>query len=221
MTMIRPILETDAPVTLVGGGQANTTLLAKALSFGPILVCADGGARLAAQAGLLPAAVIGDFDSLGDLELPKERLHYLPDQNSTDFEKCLTHIAAPLFIGVGFLGGRLDHQLAAMTVLLGEERPVILVSERECAFVAPAQMQLELPPSSPIGFYPLRQARLTTRGVRYPLKNAKVAPDGLISTSNHVEAGQVEVFTDRHAVLVTLPLGALEAVLVALSAPGK
>ena len=218
--MFRPILSCERPVTLVGGGEGSVELLNNALRFAPTLVAADGGARLALSAGHRPRAVVGDFDSLGDIDLDGLELVSLPDQNFTDFHKCLRAVEAPLFIGVGFLGGRIDHQLAAFSVLLGDLRPVVLVSQRELAFVAPRKLMLELPLNSALALYPLISARLTTRGLLYPLDNAEVAPDGLISTSNEV-VGRVEIETDRHAILVTAPLAALETVIGALSVPAR
>ena len=214
--MFRLIHSPTTPVTLVGGGEASPGLVNVALHLAPTLVAADGGARLAREAGAMPEAVIGDFDSLGALDIPKDRLHHRPDQNATDFDKCLAEVDAPLFLAVGFLGGRLDHQLASMTTILREPRPVILMSGSEIAFIAPRRIALDLPPESPCSLYPLIPAILTTRGLRYPLTAAKVAPDGLTSTSNHVKDGPVMIETDRHAVLVTLPLQALGIVCDAL-----
>ncbi|MEL6915686.1 MAG: thiamine diphosphokinase [Pseudomonadota bacterium] len=215
--MFRPIQSPGRPVTLVGGGEATGTLLNRALTLAPVLVAADGGARLARDAGHPLRAVVGDFDSLGDLDIgPAERLERR-DQNSTDFEKCLAAVAAPLFLGVGFLGGRLDHQLAAFSALLKEPRPVVLLSPTELAFVAPAELRLDLPEGSAVALYPLLPARLTTSGLRYPLEEARVAPDGLTSTSNTALGGPVTVRVDRRAVLVTLPLAALERVCAALA----
>ena len=218
--MFRPILSRDHPVTLVGGSEGSVELLNKALRHAPTLVAADGGARLALAAGHEPSAVVGDLDSLGDLDLEGLELFSMPDQNFTDFQKCLQAVQAPLFIGVGFLGGRLDHQLAAFTALLGDERPVVLLSARELAFIAPRKLFMELPLKTALALYPLLPARLTTRGLKYPLDNAEVAPDGLISTSNEV-LGPVEIETDRHGVLVTAPLAALETVIGALSVPAR
>ncbi|MEM6897922.1 MAG: thiamine diphosphokinase [Pseudomonadota bacterium] len=215
--MFRPIQSHDAPVSLVGAGDATPELLKTALKHAPFLVAADGGARLALRAGVEPKAVIGDFDSLGDVDVPEELKVHSPDQNLTDFQKCLDAVEAPLFIGVGFLGGRLDHQLAAFTALLGDPRPVVLLAAKELAFLAPPQLTLPLPEGTPISLYPLLPATLATRGLRYPLSDAHVAPDGLTSTSNHVEGGPVEIRTDRHGVLVSLPLSGLETVLHALA----
>lgn len=215
--MFRPIVTSLAPVTLIGGGEATPALLKKALRHAPTLVAADGGARRAMEAGAALAAVVGDLDSLGDLTLDPALLHHRPDQNATDFEKCLAAVDAPLILGVGFLGGRLDHQLAALSALLKEPRPVILLSQSELAFIAPRALTLDLEEGIRCALYPLLPATLTTRGLRYPLTDARVAPDGLTSTSNHVDASPISIVTDRHAVLVTLPLAALEAVLAALA----
>ncbi|MEM9350044.1 MAG: thiamine diphosphokinase [Pseudomonadota bacterium] len=214
--MFRLIQSPDAPVTVVGAGEATPELLKTALKHAPFLVAADGGALLAQAAGETPRVVLGDLDSVGALHLPGvERVH-LPDQDATDFMKCLRAVEAPLFIGVGFLGGRLDHQMAAFTALLQESRPVVLLSARELAFVAPLELSLQLPIGMPFSVFPLLPARLTTRGLKYPLTDAEVAPDGLISTSNEVAAESVEMISDRRAMLVTAPFEALEPVLSAL-----
>ena len=82
-----------------------------------------GGARF--------RAVIGDLDSLRDiaaLERAGVPVHRLEEQETTDLEKCLYSVEAPLFVGLGFLGGRIDHHLAAMNALVKFARvPVVLV----------------------------------------------------------------------------------------------
>ncbi|MEM1038226.1 MAG: thiamine diphosphokinase [Pseudomonadota bacterium] len=218
--MFCPILSSEEPITLVGGGEGSVQVLNKALQFAPLLVAADGGARLAFEAGHVPRAVVGDFDSLGDLELGETELIHTKDQNLTDFQKCLASLEAPLFVGVGFLGGRLDHQMASFTALLQDTRPIVLLSETEIALIAPRRIRLDLPLGMAFALYPLLETRLTSRGLVYPLEKAEVAPDGLISTSNEV-AGPVEIETDRHGVLIIAPLAALEPVVRALRVPAR
>ena len=45
-------------------------------------------------------------------------LHRIAEQETTDFDKVLRSVAAPLAIAVGFSGGRLDHELAVLNCLL-------------------------------------------------------------------------------------------------------
>mmetsp|Transcript_23949 Transcript_23949/g.43683 ORF Transcript_23949/g.43683 Transcript_23949/m.43683 type:complete len:124 (-) Transcript_23949:13-384(-) len=113
------IVDSLGPVTLVGGGAGSVADVAEAMSLAPLCVAADGGARLALAAGVEVHAVIGDFDSIGpelDQIAPERRIR-ISEQDSTDFDKALRHVAAPVVVAVGFTGGRLDHQLAALHVL--------------------------------------------------------------------------------------------------------
>ncbi|WP_147125521.1 thiamine diphosphokinase [Shimia ponticola] len=217
--MSRPISPQSGPVTLIGGGEATPQMLSKALQFAPTCIAADGGARVALDAGVIPDAVIGDFDSL-DAEtrasLPPDRVHHVPDQDSTDFEKCLASTNARLILGVGFLGKRMDHTLAAYSALLNDARPIILLSETELCFIAPSRVSLDLADGVPVALYPLLPCTVTSEGLRYPLDRADVAPDGLISTSNHA-TGTVSIATDRHGLLVILPENCLETVIQSLT----
>src|SRR5690606_23416689 len=124
------IVHDKGPVTLVGGGQASAAELHKSLALAPPCVAADGGAVLASEAGVEVTAIIGDFDSVPEdvlAAIPPGRRHRITEQTSTDFEKALSRIAAPVVLGVGFTGGRLDHQLAAFHTLLAfAHQPCVL-----------------------------------------------------------------------------------------------
>jgi thiamine pyrophosphokinase len=108
------------PLTLVGGGVASLQDLLEAMTYAPTCIAAVGGAQLALEAGVELAAVIGDFDSIGQClsQVPVERRIHISEQDSTDFDKAMRYISAPLVIAIGFTGGRLDHQLAALNVLV-------------------------------------------------------------------------------------------------------
>ena len=115
------VFQSNRPVTIVGGGDVGPEDLSLALSIAPTCVAADGGSIVALAAGIELEAVIGDFDSLNAsvlAQVPVERQHHISEQNSTDFDKCLRNVETPVVVGVGFLGGRVDHQMAAMHTLL-------------------------------------------------------------------------------------------------------
>ncbi|MGR3491409.1 MAG: thiamine diphosphokinase [Shimia sp.] len=213
------VVSSPTPVTLLGGGPVDADALRAAHDLAPRVVCADGGANTALAHGIAPDAVIGDFDSISAEARTafRDRLHPRPDQNSTDLEKAIAATDAPLLVGVGFLGGRIDHQMASLSALLKTSRPIVLVHSDELAFIAPMRLALELSEGTPIGLYPMLRCRLTSTGLAYPLANAEVAPDGLISTSNRVTAPSITLETDRRAILVTLPLAALPLVAQALA----
>ena len=146
------------PITLVGGGQATPEDLHEALTLSEGCVAADGGAALVLSQGVPLDALIGDFDSVTADQraaVPAERQHHVTEQDSTDFEKALCRIVAPVVLGVGFLGGRMDHQMAALHVLLRyPERPCILIGAHELTFLAPPQIALPTKVEDVVSVFP-------------------------------------------------------------------
>ena len=124
------IVRSSSPIIVVGAGHVSAEDLVFIRSAGHPVVAADGGAILCLEAGIVPDAVIGDLDSLGATlaAIPLERLHRVAEQETTDFDKCLRHVAAPLVLAFGVTGPRLDHTLAVCTTLVSraEVRAVVL-----------------------------------------------------------------------------------------------
>lgn len=210
------IVQSPSPVTLLGGGQSAGCDLAQALSLAPTLVAADGGANMAVGAGLVPDAVIGDFNSLAAATraaIPADRLHHIAEQDSTDFEKCLRAIDAPLILALGFTGARIDHELAVWNVLARRRAMnTIVVGAEDIAFLAPERLTLDLAPGTRFSLFPMSPARATGRGLRWPVDAVAFAPDGRSGTSNEV-TGPVELTVTSGALLVILPRACLREVL--------
>ena len=202
-------------ILLIGAGPSAPELVAElSLNFDAI-VAADGGFDSAQRAKLEVALVVGDMDSQQDLPASQAAAH-ITDQETTDFQKCLAVCDADIFLGVGFLGGRLDHQLAAFSALLNEPRPVILIDEAQLVFVVPQKFSIDLEAETPVGFYPMEPIEASLRGVRWPLSNAAMSPMGQIATSNFALGGVLEINVDRPGLLAILPRRDLETVLAAL-----
>ncbi len=218
--MKRRIVYHDGPVLLVGGGACPDPVLKSALTKADCIVAADSGAGRVLALGRMPDAVIGDLDSLApeDLaRLPAERVHHIAEQDSTDFDKALRHIEAPLVLGYGFLGARLDHQLAAMTVLaLRPERRCILVGDEDVAFICPPRLALDLAHGTRVSLYPLGPVTGRSDGLVWPLDGLVFAPDGRIGTSN-AATGPVRLDMDGPSMLLILPVACLDGVMAALA----
>ena len=121
-------LNFDVPTVLFGASPIGPSVLEIAQKFEswPVLA-ADGGVNAAINAGLLPQMVIGDMDSVTELDqLPVSVQQIrLSGQDDTDFEKCLRLINAPLIVGIGFLDG----QTAAIATSQNTSRkPIISVA---------------------------------------------------------------------------------------------
>ena len=222
--MNAPILRRAEPILLVGGGDSPEAHLAPLLARCATRVAADGGAATLLRAGALPDAVIGDLDSLSEsdrAQIPAERVHHIAEQDSTDFDKCLRNIAAPLVFGTGFLGPRVDHQLAALTVLtMRADRRCILVGEEDAIALAPPQITLTLPVGLRFSLYPMGLVHGDSTGLRWPLGGLDFTPAQRAGTSNETSAETVSLRFDAPLMLIILPVSQLpELARALLSAP--
>ncbi len=200
----------EAPVLLLGGGPASDDLIAALRPLCGAVVAADGGADRLRGGPILPDAVIGDMDSVADLDFwratPGAAVLHETEQETTDFQKCLRLTRAPLYLCAGFLGGRLDHSLAALhALLLNPDRRILLAGEEDLAFLAPLRWRAALAPGARVSIHPLAPCTgLTSRGLVWPLRNLALSPEGRIGSSNRAAGARVGVDFDRRAALVIL-----------------
>lgn len=206
-------------VTLAGGADFTTADLTLALSLAPCLVAADGGANLLADMGHAPAAIIGDIDSLrADLQHTlKDSIHRIEEQDSTDFDKCLTRIDAPIVLALGFAGARLDHTLAAMSSLVrfGSSR-VVMLSEHDICFLAPPCLTLPTVAGQRVSLFPMGRCSGRSSGLFWPIDGLDFTPAGVIGTSNRAVSAQTTLEFDSPDMLVLLPPAQLRAAITAL-----
>ncbi len=209
---------------LVGGGSCNDSALGQACQEADALVAADGGAERLMRLGFTPDAVIGDMDSLSlklKLSLPSHVIHEVSEQDSTDFEKCLSRVSAPEVLCFAFLGARVDHSLAALTVLARRSaQRCILVGGDDVIALAPPRMALTLPQGMRLSLWPLGAVAGESSGLRWPIAGLGFDPAETIGTSNEV-TGPVSLSFDVPRMLLILPVAALCEVRRALAAaPG-
>lgn len=215
------IVRENEPVTLIGGASVPKGHIDRALSLASIVLAADSGADTALEHGITPRAVIGDFDSISQdarTRIPGPAQHPDPDQNTTDFEKCLAAISAPLILGLGFCGDRLDHQLAVCNALARHpSQRCILLGSRDLMFLCPPTLDLPVPEGCRISLFPMGAVEGLSDGLQWPIAGLNLAPDGRIGTSN-AALGPVHLAVTAPKMLVILPLDMLE--LVATVLPG-
>ncbi|QIE54314.1 thiamine diphosphokinase [Pikeienuella piscinae] len=198
-------LRIEGGVTLLGAAP-DADGLAEALAAAPALVCADGGAN---NLTTVPTAIIGDLDSLEDAAAWRDRLGahliHVEEQDSTDLEKCLRHVEAAFFICVGFHGGRLDHELAALHALVADPRPIVMIGAEDVVLSAGRGLELDLQPDDRFSVFPLRRVVAgRSRGLRWPLDGLVLEAGEKIGTSN-MATGRVMLRFDRPGALLLLP----------------
>jgi len=221
--MREKIVHSATGITIIGAARSSVRQIARAVALAPTVVGADGGAARALAAGLSPHAVIGDLDSLSHrarAQFPPERLHLIAEQDSTDFEKCLYSIAAPFVLAIGVTGTRLDHSMAAMSILTRQTaQPVLILTASEVIFLCPRDLRLDVPRGTRLSLFPMAELRVTAAGVEWPLDHAILSPTGRIGTSNRTTEKTVTLQTSAPHLLVILPIKHLSAALKALLTP--
>lgn len=213
-------MRSDSAVTLVGGAAIAPRSLDAALALAPDLVAADGGADACLARGLAPLAVIGDMDSISAAAARAfaGRLHPVPEQETTDFDKALSRIEAPLVLALGFSGGRLDHELAALQGLVRHaDRPCLLLGPESLALHCPPALDLPLDPGTTVSLFPFAPLRVASEGLRWPTGGIDFAPATRAGTSNEA-TGPVRLRPEGRGMLVILPCPALPLAVAALRA---
>ena len=206
----------DAPVLLVGNGPVDNGAVALAQKYAVPVIAADGGAKTALSHGLNPEAIIGDLDSVDFATLPSQqaKVIHMTEQDTTDFEKCLNLLEAPLLLGLGFLGGRLDHELAALNALVKYSQAVVLIGSRDLVFRIPPKFTFSGRVNTRISFFPMGRVRgVESVGLEWDITGIDMHPAGAISSSNRLAAKTVSIANPQQPLLCVMPRENLGGVL--------
>ncbi|MBQ9760764.1 MAG: thiamine diphosphokinase [Clostridia bacterium] len=177
------------------GGTVYTEHVEERPTSEDLVIAADSGYRTVQKMGITPQILVGDFDSLGEPQAPKECeiLRVPAEKNSTD-----THLAVDIAIErgareiviVGGLEGRLDHTLSTVAILeqLNERRvhAVVTNGKSRVRFLRNngtilgrgAYRYFSIVAADPV------VRGVTVEGGKYPLKNAKLKRTFQYAVSN-------------------------------------
>lgn len=207
---------------LIGGGPASIGDV-RVLKTAQKIFCADGGANIAFQHNFIPDAIIGDGDSISkEAENAfSDLIVKIADQDTTDFEKCLTYIKDDNLLCFGFLGGRIDHQLAAFSALAKfPQKSVVLVGEDEIVFLCRDGLEIDLPIGSNVALFPLNESRVTSTGLVWETGGIDFMPVGMLGTSNKMANSHLSLSKVSGSMIVILPRTALTAIMDAMFIAG-
>ncbi len=213
-------------VIIANGDPPGPSDLARWLTPGALLICADGGARAALAHGLRPSHVIGDFDSLDDAELAQlaaggAQLHrHPPAKNETDLELALLLTSPGEIVILGALGGRIDQTLANLLLLTLPAlrgRVVIIAHGPEQiqlldARTGRASLTLNGHSGDTVSLLPFGGDAIgvSTAGLEYPLRDETLFIGPARGVSNVMQADHARI---------TLRAGMLACILRAAAAP--
>lgn len=166
------------------------------------MICADGGARHVLALGMIPRTIIGDMDSLSSEVLGNLRksgcriLEYPVRKDETDTELALRYALElqPLEIEIyGALGGRIDHTLANISLLVMAARKGIktrIVDAATEMFVLSGDSEITGNPEDIVSLFPLTTevCGITLEGFEFPLQQATMAIGKPYGISNRLLA---------------------------------
>ena len=204
-------------VLILANGDSPSPEFARRLAAeSDLVVATDGAAHRAAGAGLTPHLVTGDFDSaqpeIVRLEFPNAELLATPDQNLTDLEKAVQVVlsrGATEITVLGATGGRLDHTVASLLLVLRYPQPGGVTVRYEAGAlwgldgtVSAVEFAWRTAPGDIISLIsPDGRARIRLRGTRWPLDD-ELLPLGTRGVSNEALAEEVCVRVEGGRVVV-------------------
>ena len=212
-------------ILLFANGEANPgPMIQRVLDEveSPYVLCADGGALNALKFHRTPQTIVGDMDSLTDLQAAEfavqgaELVQYPVDKDETDLELALywsaRRRAAAIYI-VGGLGGRFDQTLANVYLLALPELDGIHIevvdAEQSIRLLKPGQHQVKGQAGDTISLIPISRAAggITTSALKYPLRDEPLQFGPARGLSNVMQADQAGIEIRQGLLLMVHTVG--------------
>ena len=214
---------------LVGASDFNARHFA-AHQF-DLVVAVDGGFAHLQDAGVVPDAVVGDFDSLGYVPDAGDVRRFPAEKDESDMElacRIAREAGCDEVVLYGCLGRRLDHTIANLQVMLGCARAGVHVCavDDDCAVAVlhaangkPAELAFSaIPPevfdngmyANYISVFALGGTAhgVWERGLRYSLDGVAMNDDRSWGLSNEFCGEPALIRVEEGGLIVTFPLAA-------------
>lgn len=200
----------------LNGSPDSPDLLRRVAGRADLVVAADGGARYALEAGVVPDLVVGDMDSLGEgLAREVESRGASLERHPVRKDKMDGHLAVFAARERGRQRptssapwGRLGALFAVTHILLAAERIGLrstVVADWGRMFVIEAGSRaVEGDPQDSVSIFPLSgpAADVTLEGMEYPLENATLEPGDTLGFHNELIGNEARVSVGNGALLV-------------------
>ena len=164
-------------VVLANGDYPSASVPLQLLEEAPYVVCCDGGADEYIARGYLPDIIIGDGDSLSELNRVRysSLIHHNPDQETNDQTKAVLFLLAQgkrRIAIVGATGKREDHTIGNISLLMEYMRMgaevrsytdygVFIPCRNTCTF--------ECRPGQQVSIFNFTAKGLQSEGLAYPI----------------------------------------------------
>ncbi len=190
---------------VLGGDAPGEALLRRYAADSDLLIAADSGLAAFNRAGVAPDLLVGDMDSVEPSLLaryahtPQRRLN--PVKDDTDgvdaLDVAIARGATQIAL-LGALGGRIDHALANLMLLVRAHRKgarAEIVTESLRAQRVDGEARLLGAKGDTVSLLPLGEARgVTLTGFFYPLQDATLGSAHPLGVSNVVVQDEAVVY---------------------------
>ncbi|MBW3666240.1 MAG: thiamine diphosphokinase [Actinobacteria bacterium] len=203
-------------VLILAGGEATSPETSADLPRADLVVAADSGYDAAVELGLPVDVLVGDLDSIQSADIPDHVVveRHPPDKDATDLELALELVSreAPVrVVVVGGSGGRLDHELAVAALLCSDRWANIdeidWRSERGWAYVVRRRRVLHGDAGATVTILAVGGDAdgVTTRGLKWNLKEETLAPGSTRGVSNVMTGPVADIRVEGGVLLVIFP----------------
>ena len=203
------LYSTQNKLLIVGGADFSEDLFYNLYEKEIPIIAADGGANFLADQSILPELIIGDLDSVEEQKIQNietQKIIKISCQNNTDLEKVLLNTQSPLTLGIGFLGSRIDHELASLSALAKyPQKKIILVGEKDIILLAPPNLSLSSFEGMRVSLYPLGSVKVQSKGLKWSTEGLIMKPTAQIGTSNEAVGKIIHLAPDEPKLLLILP----------------
>ncbi len=175
-------------------------------------ICCDSGLKHREGLGIVPDLIVGDFDSHENPHLDVETITLPREKDDTDTVFAVKEALSrgfQDFLLVGVIGGRLDHTLGNVSLLLmldaqGKTATALDdFSEMEIVSGQPAQIEDRYPYFSLLNISGTAQG-ITIKNAKYSLAEAEISCEYQYGISNEVLPGKTAVVTVNHGRLLLI-----------------
>lgn len=183
---------------VLGGDRPDGALLERCMQESDLTIAADSGLAAFDVPGLMPDLLVGDMDSVDPAvlaryegRLPEHRLNCIKDDtDGVDALDLAIARGAKTVTLLGALGGRLDHALANLMLLVRAHRRgafAQILDDHVRIVRVDGEAVLRGARGDTVSFLPLGEASgVTLAGFFYPLQEATLKSDYPLGVSNVV-----------------------------------
>lgn len=209
------VRDKQEPALIIANGEAcNADLLGQLLEWNPFILVLDGAIDRVLDMGINPDAVLGDFDSIIDLDtkiahLSHTKKIHLPDQELTDLDKGILYLIQEEYHAANIVwatGNRIDHTITNLFNMARYHTKITLsmIDNYSKKYIIPKTFEKWYPANSIISLIPCGTVtNIKTSGLAYNLNDESLILGHRAGSSNHsIADGFVKIEYDSGELII-------------------